>query len=122
MKTKTNKEIIEELKKIKIDHTDSDNDGFNRLCSTEISKIMNLFTQALNQKEREVREEIVEEIKKVKKLPYYAILSQSRNGIDYCFACGQAWEECSCSARNTGYKQAIDDILSNLKSNKSEGK
>ena len=53
---KTNKEIIEELKKIKIDHTDSDNDGFNRLCSTEISKIMNLFTQALEQKEREVRE------------------------------------------------------------------
>ena len=55
---KTNKEIIKELKKIKIDHTDSDNDGFNRLCSTEISKIMNIFTQALEQKEREVREKI----------------------------------------------------------------
>lgn len=55
---KTNKEIIKELKKIKIDHTDSDNDGFNRLCSTEISKIMNIFTQALEQKEREVRERL----------------------------------------------------------------
>lgn len=39
--------------------------------------------------------------------PFEAKLCQNRNLMDYCGTCEQAWEDCSCSVRNTGYKKAI---------------
>jgi hypothetical protein len=60
-------------------------------------------------------EQIISHLEKMK-LPYYAQPAQNRNGLDYCATCEQAWEMCSCSARNTGYKRAIDEIITYLKS------
>ncbi len=53
----------------------------------------------------------IERLEKTK-LPYLSTLCQNRNGIEYCGTCEQAWEYCSCLARNTGYKKAIDSELS----------
>jgi hypothetical protein len=55
-----------------------------------------------------------EMVEEKKKLPYEAQICQNRNGLDYCGTCEQAWEDCSCSARNTGYNQALKDLLSSL--------
>ena len=57
------------------------------------------------------RKEIEKEIRGMKQLPYYAQPAQNRNGMDYCATCEQAWEDCSCSARNTGYKKALQDVI-----------
>jgi hypothetical protein len=35
-------------------------------------------------------------------------LAQNQNGMNYCTCCEQAWETCSCPARNTGRNQAIE--------------
>ena len=67
---------------------------------------------AVSNREKEIAEEVD---KKKEKLPYTPRYCQSRNGIYYCGTCEQAWETCSCSARNTGYKRAIDEVLSILK-------
>jgi hypothetical protein len=53
----------------------------------------------------------IERLEKTK-LPYLSTLCQNRNGIEYCGTCEQAWEYCSCLARNTGYKKAIDSEIS----------
>jgi Zn-dependent M32 family carboxypeptidase len=63
----------------------------------------------------EQRKEMEKEIRGMKQLPYYAQPAQNRNGMDYCATCEQAWEDCSCSARNTGYKKALQDVLDLLK-------
>ena len=46
---------------------------------------------------------------RVKKGPYKSRLFQNRNLIDYCGTCEQAWEYCSCSARNTGFNAAVTE-------------
>ena len=53
--------------------------------------------------------------KKMIKLPHEPQHCQNRNGIDYCGTCEQAWEDCSCPARNTGYKKALSDLLTHIK-------
>lgn len=52
---------------------------------------------------------------KKEKLPHIPRLCQNQNGLDYCGTCEQAWEDCSCPARNTGFKKAIDDQIIHLK-------
>lgn len=59
-----------------------------------------------------------EMVEEMEKLPYKAQICQNRNGLDYCGTCEQAWEDCSCSARNTGYNKALDDLLSSLTEDK----
>ena len=44
--------------------------------------------------------------KKFKNRKYIPKLCQNRNGLNYCGSCEQAWEYCSCSARNRGIKDA----------------
>jgi hypothetical protein len=61
-------------------------------------------------------QQVGEEVNQMEKLPYHACIAQNRNGMDYCSTCEQAWEDCSCSARNTGYKKAIEDVRSRLDS------
>jgi hypothetical protein len=46
--------------------------------------------------------------------PNYARICQNRNGLDYCGTCEQAWEYCSCSARNTGNNRCLQTTLSNI--------
>ncbi len=52
----------------------------------------------------------------IKKLPnaspFNAQLAQNRNGLDYCSTCEQAWEYCSCSARNTGFNKCLSEVKS----------
>ncbi len=57
---KLREKLIEELGNIKIDHTDFDDKGFNRLCSGEINKIMDIFQSLFTQEKKEL-------IKKIKK-------------------------------------------------------
>lgn len=70
-------------------------------------EVISLLTKA----RKKERERIMSEIEKIEQLPYYCRLAQNINGIDYCSTCEQAWDECSCSARNSGHKKAIDDVL-----------
>ena len=41
------KRLIAKLASIKIDHTDMDEDGYNRLCSQEINKVMDIVADEL---------------------------------------------------------------------------
>ncbi len=49
------------------------------------------------------------------KSPYLARLCKNRNGLDYCGTCEQAWEDCSCPARNTGFNACRNEILNKIK-------
>jgi hypothetical protein len=59
------------------------------------------------------QEEFVKCIPEIE-LPYESRLCQNQNSLEYCGTCEQAWEYCSCSARNSGYKKCIADIKSKL--------
>jgi len=50
--------------------------------------------------------------------PNSARIAQNGNGMDYCSTCEQAWEYCSCSARNRGNNDClcrIKQVINNLK-------
>lgn len=63
-----------------------------------------------------MKQEIENIIKKnlPEKTPFCSKLCQNRNGLDYCGTCEQAWEYCSCSARNTGFNKALSQINTSL--------
>lgn len=52
----------------------------------------------------------LEAVKGIKKSPYESRICQNRNMIDYCCTCEQAWDDCSCPARNTGFNSAIEQF------------
>ena len=58
------------------------------------------------------RQEIVKSLEGMNTLPFSSQLCQNQNGLEYCGTCEQAWEMCSCPARNTGYKKALFDAIS----------
>lgn len=41
-------------------------------------------------------------------------LCQNRNGLEYCGTCEQAYDECSCAARNTGARNAKQAIATEI--------
>src|SRR3990167_5233022 len=58
------------------------------------------------------RQEIVKSLEGMNPLPFVSRLYQNQNRLEYCGTCEQAWEMCSCSARNTGYKKALSAAIS----------
>ena len=64
---------------------------------------------------REKIRKIVED--RIKNLPYEPRLFQNRNGLDYCGTCEQGWYDCACAARNTGWKNALTQLLGKMKEN-----
>ena len=52
----TQNNLIKALGKIKIDHTDFDDEGCNRLCSEEINKLMALINQHIQEEKKEIIE------------------------------------------------------------------
>ena len=60
--------------------------------------------------------------KEIDKLPYSSRLCQNQNGLEYCGTCEQAWDDCSCSARNTGYKKAKQEEITFYQSQLGEKK
>jgi len=90
-------------------------DWMDKLNMLDIVILNNIVFHKVHAEHTHTIKEIEGIIEGMKKLPYYARPTQNRNGMDYCSTCEQAWEQCSCAARNTGYKKAISDILSALK-------
>lgn len=64
----------------------------------------------LLQSQRELLREVGKECIKVmpEQTPFFAKICQNRNGLEYCGTCEQAWEYCSCSARNTGFNRGLE--------------
>jgi len=62
--------------------------------------------QFYNQKIKEMVDEMIGE-----ENPHKSQLCQNRNGLEYCGTCEQAWDNCSCSARNTGYNKKRQEII-----------
>lgn len=57
------------------------------------------------------KEEIIEKIKTISHLIHEPKYCQNRNGLYFCGTCEQAWEDCSCAARNTGARNMKEHIL-----------
>lgn len=65
--TPIERKLIKQLGEIKIDHTDFDENGFNRLCSEEVIKIVDIFEAFLTSELERVRRETIKSVK----LPVY---------------------------------------------------
>lgn len=91
-----------------------ESDVLNANVSLVLQQFRSFAHDLVAETRKECLREVGEMIGKMKQLPYYAQPAQNRNGINYCSTCEQAWEDCSCSARNTGYKKALSDVLADL--------
>lgn len=84
---------------------------YEKVCAERESKARTDLLQELL-KEVEGRKET---------LPNYARRAQNRNGLYYCSNCEQAWEDCSCAARNTGHVEALSDLATSIRERLGEG-
>jgi hypothetical protein len=103
--------IAEFREKFGIDDLCCGGDSCDRQNHREIlNELESWLITTLAEARKETIERVEKEVKSIKELPYYAQPAQNRNGNDYCATCEQAWEECSCSARNTGHKKALETV------------
>jgi hypothetical protein len=109
---KMNKEIKQLLAEVMPFFTDCPNCG-EKANREGIEKIIE---KTYNKARKDLIEEDIKRLEG-KGLPYFARMCQNRNGLEYCGTCEQAWEDCSCPARNTGYKKALQEEI-NYKKNK----
>lgn len=86
--------IIKKLGLLKIDHTDIDGDGFNRLCSQEINQILDMF--------QEDKASLLQDIEKMKKKPSGRRMRKREMITVY-------------TQREVGFNNALDDILRRIK-------
>lgn len=91
------------------------NTGVIRLNDQQLrDDVWKWFEDRTSQTRNDLLRELMEEMPK--KSPFISQLCQNRNLNDYCGTCEQAWEDCSCPARNTGFNDCHDQVNTILES------